>query len=371
MDYYLTKPYRADALLSRIASILSSPAASEPAEEEELFTVIIDGSLRRVHSTHRRLLTLLMSTYESAVQHNGQLLEAHAELETLNQKLQRLVEQLKDATKRAEEASQAKSSFLANMSHEIRTPMNAVIGFANLALKTDLSAQQRDYVAKIHNAGISLLSLINDILDFSKVEAGKITLESVDFNLESVVGEVTAVNGPPAFSRGLEMMVNIPPEVPLDLRGDPHRLGQVLTNLIGNSVKFTQAGEVELRVSFLERTGDRVKLEFSVRDTGIGMSEEETARLFRPFTQADSSTTRKFGGTGLGLSITHRLVELMGGQLSVKSAPRQGSTFSFTRGSRPGRRGSINGAWSASTSPACVCSWWMTTPARGRSLRKY
>ena len=247
-----------------------------------------------------------------------------------NTEKKRLVEQLQDAKQLAEEANVAKSSFLANMSHEIRTPMNAVIGFTNLALKTDLTLQQRDYLSKIHGAGVSLLGLINDILDFSKIEAGRLSIEQADFTLDSVIERLTALTGHVAFAKGLELLVTVPADVPALLTGDSHRLGQILTNLVGNSVKFTDAGEVEVTVTLLELMGQTVKLRFSVRDTGIGMTEEQASNLFQPFSQADSSTTRKFGGTGLGLSISRRLVELMGGQIWAKSAPGAGSTFTFT-----------------------------------------
>jgi PAS domain S-box-containing protein len=239
-------------------------------------------------------------------------------------------EELLNAKQAAENANKAKSDFLSNMSHEIRTPMNAVIGFTYLAMKTGLTPQQRDYIAKIQNAGVSLLGLINDILDFSKIEAGKLEMEQVDFSLERVLDTVSSYASQNANEKGLELLWNISDDIPLDLVGDPHRLGQVLINLVGNAVKFTEAGEIELRAVYIEKTGEKVKLRFSVRDTGMGMTAEQSSKLFQPFTQADSSTTRKFGGTGLGLSIVRRIVELMSGQIWVESEPGKGSAFTFT-----------------------------------------
>src|SRR6516164_2633589 len=238
--------------------------------------------------------------------------------------------ELKAAKSKAEDATRMKSMFLANMSHEIRTPMNAIIGLSHLALKTALSAKQRDYISKVHNAGTSLLAVINDILDFSKIEAGRLDVESTDFRLDDVISSVTTVTGQKATDKGLELLAHVAPGIPQFLLGDPLRLGQILTNLVNNAVKFTERGEICVDAEMLQHTGEKCQLKFSVRDTGIGMTREQAARLFRPFTQADMSTTRKHGGTGLGLTVCRRLVELMGGQIWFDSEPGVGTTFTFT-----------------------------------------
>jgi two-component system sensor histidine kinase/response regulator len=239
-------------------------------------------------------------------------------------------QQIVRAKEVAEDATRTKSDFLANMSHEIRTPMNAVIGMAYLALKTNLDRKQRDYVQKIHNAGTNLLGIINDILDFSKIEAGKLDMESIDFSLDEVLANLTTIQGEKVADKGLELVIDVPTALPRDLVGDPLRVGQIMVNLVSNAVKFTEHGEVAVRVQELERTGEKVKLQFGVRDSGIGMTREQCAKLFQAFTQADGSTTRKYGGTGLGLTICKRLVEMMGGTIWVESEPGQGSTFRFT-----------------------------------------
>ncbi|HWJ20180.1 MAG TPA: response regulator [Geobacterales bacterium] len=237
---------------------------------------------------------------------------------------------LSEAKVAAEDATKAKAEFLANMSHEIRTPMNAVIGLAHLCLKTDLTSKQRDYVGKIHNAGTSLLSIINDILDFSKIEAGKLDVENVAFEVDSLMNNISTMVAQKIQDKGLELLFAISSDIPPTLLGDPLRLGQVLINLLGNAVKFTETGEIRVVGELLERTGEKVKLRFSVRDSGIGMTKEQADRLFQAFSQADTSTSRKYGGTGLGLAISKRLVELMGGSIWVDSEPSAGSTFSFT-----------------------------------------
>lgn len=234
------------------------------------------------------------------------------------------------AKEKAEEATGMKSLFLANMSHEIRTPMNAIIGLSHLALKTPLNSKQRDYVSKVHDAGTALLTIINDILDFSKIEAGKLDIESIDFEMDEVLSSVTTLTAQKAHEKDLEFLADVPASIPEYLHGDPLRLGQILTNLVNNSVKFTERGEIHLKVELLEQKGDKVQLKFSVRDTGIGMTPEQTSKLFQAFTQADMSTTRKHGGTGLGLTISQKLVEMMEGRIWVESEAGVGSTFLFT-----------------------------------------
>jgi GAF domain-containing protein/CheY-like chemotaxis protein len=230
----------------------------------------------------------------------------------------------------AEEATQAKSMFLANMSHEIRTPMNAIIGLSNLALMNAPDFKQRDYLSKIHTAGVSLLGIINDILDFSKIEAGALTIETIPFWVDDVLGNVNTLIGQKASEKKLELVFSVADDVPQGLLGDPLRVSQILTNLISNAVKFTEAGHIQVSITRLDERDGRACLEIAVADTGIGMTQEQSARLFSAFSQADGSTTRRYGGTGLGLTIVKRLAELMDGDVTVESEAGIGSTFRVT-----------------------------------------
>jgi PAS domain S-box-containing protein len=283
---------------------------------------VLEFFSHEIQQPDRRLLEMMCAIGSQI----GQFIERKEAEEALRM----YARDLETARKRAEEATRAKSEFLANISHEIRTPMNAMIGMTELALATRITREQREYLNAIQGSADALLTLVNDLLDFSKIEARKLQLDRVAFNLRDALEDTMRVLAPRADQKGLELVCHIHPEIPATVVGDPLRLRQVVVNLVGNAIKFTEHGEVVLRVQAEPRGNGDVQLRFSVADTGIGIAPEKQAVIFEAFSQADSSTTRRYGGTGLGLAISAQLVELMGGRISVESEPGQGSTFHFT-----------------------------------------
>ncbi|MBW8831240.1 MAG: response regulator [Burkholderiales bacterium] len=267
---------------------------------------------------------------ELAQAFNGMVAELKQAFDTLEQRVAERTADLALARDAADAANRAKGDFLANMSHEIRTPMNAILGMSYLALQSGLNAQQLNYVQKVHRSAESLLGIINDILDFSKIEAGHLDMERVRFELGDVLDDLASQVGMKAEEKGIELVFALEPELPMALEGDPMRLGQVLLNLGNNAVKFTERGEIVVKVGVVKRDVASVLLRFEVRDSGIGITPEQQQRLFLPFSQADTSTSRRFGGTGLGLVISSHLVHMMGGQIGLDSTPGRGSCFHFT-----------------------------------------
>jgi len=321
---------------------------NEEKEKRAAELVIANAMLEEEISEHKKAVIeikklndelevmILARTYQLE-EMNAELEEINAELEETNATLeeeisehQRTELKLQETKRAAEAANKAKGQFLANMSHEIRTPMNGIFGFLELLNHSQLSREQREYIREAKSSSETLLHLINDILDLSKIESGKLTLEIMNFKLRTAVEDATSLFVPTAYEKHLELHTLIKANVPDEVRGDPSRLRQILNNLISNALKFTENGEVSIVVETIEESNGFATIKFEVKDTGIGINEEDAEKLFKPFAQADASTTRKFGGTGLGLAITRELVTIMEGAVGLESVPGQGSTFYFT-----------------------------------------
>ncbi len=331
-----------------LSSFSQMNGQNAPKQLEEIYNIVIQKGHYRGEWIFRRFdgallyadITMIAITYDDkpaiictwrdiTEKHNAQR-SLQSYKEQLEEDIAEQTKELKAAKEVAENASRAKSDFLANMSHEIRTPMNSIIGMSYLALQSDLNRKQRNYIQKVRNSAESLLGIINDILDFSKIEAGKVSIEQVSFNIQDVLDEVANLLSLKTEEQDIELIFDIDPHLPKMVTGDPTRLRQILLNLGNNAVKFTQEGEVIIKARHFTHSADEIVVQFTIKDTGIGISEEQQRNLFQSFSQADTSTTRRFGGTGLGLAISKQLTELMGGSIWVKSEEEQGSEFHFT-----------------------------------------